>query len=250
MIEFKNLNKTFVDKQVLKNVSGVFERGKTNLIIGASGTGKSVLLKCLVGIFEPDSGSIFYDGSLFNQESNDLKQAIRRDIGMLFQGGALFDSKTVAENVIFPLDMLADNMSKSEKQDRVNYCLQRVGLEKAAHLMPSEISGGMAKRVGIARAIVMNSKYLYCDEPNSGLDPQTAHLIDNLIRDITHEYDITTVVVTHDMNSLLEIGENIMFMHEGETAWKGNKDNILTTTVKPLQDFIFANKLIREMHKG
>ncbi len=250
MIEFKNLNKTFVDKQVLKNVSGVFERGKTNLIIGASGTGKSVLLKCLVGIFEPDSGSIFYDGRLFNQESNDLKQAIRRDIGMLFQGGALFDSKTVAENVIFPLDMLADNMSKSEKQDRVNYCLQRVGLEKAAHLMPSEISGGMAKRVGIARAIVMNSKYLYCDEPNSGLDPQTAHLIDNLIRDITHEYDITTVVVTHDMNSLLEIGENIMFMHEGETAWKGNKDNILTTTVKPLQDFIFANKLIREMHKG
>lgn len=249
MIEFSNLNKTFGTKQVLKNVSGVFERGKTNLIIGASGTGKSVLLKCLVGIFEPDTGTILYDGRRFNQESNDRKQEIRRDIGMLFQGGALFDSKTVEENVMFPLQMLADNMSKSEKQDRVNYCLQRVGLEHARHLMPSEISGGMAKRVGIARAIVMQSKYLYCDEPNSGLDPQTAHRIDELIKDITHEYNITTVVVTHDMNSLLEIGETIMFMFEGETVWEGTKENVLETKVKPLQDFLFANKLIRDMHK-
>lgn len=250
MIEFSNLNKTFGDKHVLKGVSGVFERGKTNLIIGASGTGKSVLLKCLVGIFEPETGQILYDGRLFNQDSNIKKQEIRRDIGMLFQGGALFDSKTVEENVMFPLLMLAENMSKSEKQDRVEYCLQRVGLEHAKHLMPSEISGGMAKRVGIARAIVMQSKYLYCDEPNSGLDPQTSHRIDELIKDITTEYNITTVVVTHDMNSMLEIGENIMFMYQGETVWQGNKDNVLETTVKPLQDFLFANKLIREMQKN
>jgi len=249
MIEFSNLNKTFANKHVLKNVSGAFERGKTNLIIGASGTGKSVLLKCLVGIVEPDTGSVCFDGRLFNQDSNQQKQEIRRDIGMLFQGGALFDSKTVEENVMFPLSMLADNMSKSEKQDRVNYCLQRVGLEDAKHLMPSEVSGGMAKRVGIARAIVMQSKYLFCDEPNSGLDPLTAHLIDNLIKDITHEYDITTIVVTHDMNSLLEIGENIMFMYDGETVWQGTKEDVLETKVKSLQDFLFANKLIREMHK-
>ena len=249
MIEFSNLNKTFVDKHVLKNVSGKFERGKTNLIIGASGTGKSVLLKCLVGILEPDTGSVYFDGRLFNQESNKQKQEIRRDVGMLFQGGALFDSKTVEENVMFPLSMLADNMSKSEKVDRVDYCLQRVGLEKAKHLMPSEISGGMAKRVGIARAIVMQSKYLFCDEPNSGLDPLTSHTIDELIEDITHEYNITTIVVTHDMNSLLEIGENIMFMYEGEVVWQGSKVNVLETTVKPLQDFLFANKLIRDMQK-
>ena len=249
MIEFSHLNKTFGDKQVLKDVSGVFERGKTNLIIGTSGTGKSVLLKCLVGIFEPDSGEILYDGRKFNGESNDKQQEIRRDIGMLFQGGALFDSKSVESNVMFPLNVLAPKMSKSEKLDRVDYCLRRVGLEKSKKLMPSEISGGMAKRVGIARAIVMQSKYLYCDEPNSGLDPQTSHRIDELIKDITHEYNITTVVVTHDMNSVLEIGENIMYMFEGENVWQGNRDNILQTTVKPLQDFLFANKLIRDMQK-
>jgi len=249
MIEFNHLNKTFGDKQVLKDVSGVFERGKTNLIIGTSGTGKSVLLKCLVGIFEPDTGEVLYDGRKFNGESNDKQQEIRRDIGMLFQGGALFDSKSVESNVMFPLNVLAPKMSKSEKLDRVDYCLRRVGLEKSKKLMPSEISGGMAKRVGIARAIVMQSKYLYCDEPNSGLDPQTSHRIDELIKDITHEYNITTVVVTHDMNSVLEIGENIMYMFEGEKVWQGNKDNILQTTVKPLQDFLFANKLIRDMQK-
>jgi phospholipid/cholesterol/gamma-HCH transport system ATP-binding protein len=247
MIEFQNLNKTFGTKQVLKDVSGVFEQGKTNLIIGSSGTGKSVLLKCLVGIFEPDSGQISYNGRQFVNASNDQKQEIRREIGMLFQGGALFDSKTVEENVIFPLEMLAPTMSKSEMQDRVTYCLQRVGLEHARKLMPSEISGGMAKRVGIARAIVMQSQYLYCDEPNSGLDPQTSHKIDVLIQDITAEYNITTIVVTHDMNSVLEIGDNVMFMFEGEKVWQGHKNNILETTVKPLQDFLFANKLIREM---
>jgi phospholipid/cholesterol/gamma-HCH transport system ATP-binding protein len=249
MIEFSHLNKTFGDKQVLKDVSGLFERGKTNLIIGMSGTGKSVLLKCLVGIFEPDSGAIYYDKRKFNGESNDKQLEIRRDIGMLFQGGALFDSKSVEANVMFPLQVLAPKMSKSEKLDRVDYCLRRVGLENAKKLMPSEISGGMAKRVGIARAIVMQSKYLFCDEPNSGLDPQTSHRIDELIVDITHEYNITTVVVTHDMNSVLEIGENIMYLFEGENVWQGHKDNILQTTVKPLQDFLFANKLIRDMHK-
>ena len=246
MIECKNINKAFNGKQILKDVSAKFEQGKTNLIIGASGTGKSVLLKTLVGLVHPDSGAVLYDDRDFTQANKEEKQTIRREIGMLFQGGALFDSKTVEENVLFPLDMLSE-MSKSEKTDRVNFCLQRVGLDHAAKLMPSEISGGMAKRVGIARAIVMNSKYLYCDEPNSGLDPQTSIRIDNLIQEITHEYNITTVVVTHDMNSMLEIGENIIFMFKGEKIWEGTKDNILETNVKDLQDFIFASKLIREM---
>lgn len=249
MIECKNIDKTFNGKQILKNVSGVFSKGKTNLIIGASGTGKSVLLKCLVGLIKPDSGNIYYDEREFTNASNHDKQSIRREIGMLFQGGALFDSKTVEENVIFPLDMLSD-MSPSEKRDRVHFCLQRVGLDHAAKRLPSEISGGMAKRVGIARAIVMNPKYLYCDEPNSGLDPQTSIRIDNLIQEITHEYDMTTVVVTHDMNSMLEIGEQIMFMFQGEKVWEGTKDIILDNKVKALQDFIFANKLIRDMKEN
>jgi phospholipid/cholesterol/gamma-HCH transport system ATP-binding protein len=246
MIEFSDINKTFQGKEVLKSVSGTFVQGKCNLIIGASGTGKSVLLKSLVGLVKPDTGSIKYDGREFRNVDNDTKQEIRREIGMLFQGGALFDSKTVEENVLFPLDMLT-KMPKDEKQDRVNYCLQRVGLENVNKLMPSQISGGMQKRVGIARAIVMNSKYLYCDEPNSGLDPQTSIRIDTLIRDITEEFNITTIVVTHDMNSVLEIGHNVMFMYKGEKVWEGNKNNILDTEVKSLQDFLFANKLIREM---
>ncbi len=246
MIECKNINKTFNNKHILKDVSASFEQGKTNLIIGASGTGKSVLLKTLVGLVHPDSGDVLYDDRNFTQANKEEKQVIRREIGMLFQGGALFDSKTVEENVMFPLDMLSE-MSKSEKADRVHFCLQRVGLDHAAKLKPSEISGGMAKRVGIARAIVMNSKYLYCDEPNSGLDPQTSIRIDNLIQEITHEYNITTVVVTHDMNSMLEIGENIIFMFKGEKIWEGTKDNILGTDVKDLQNFIFASKLIRDM---
>jgi phospholipid/cholesterol/gamma-HCH transport system ATP-binding protein len=246
MIECKNINKAFNGKQILTDVSASFEQGKTNLIIGASGTGKSVLLKTLVGLVHPDSGSVLYDNRDFTQANKDEKQIIRREIGMLFQGGALFDSKTVEENVLFPLDMLSD-MSKSEKLDRVQFCLQRVGLDHATKLMPSEISGGMAKRVGIARAIVMNSKYLFCDEPNSGLDPQTSIRIDNLIQEITHEYNITTVVVTHDMNSMLEIGESIIFMFKGQKIWEGTKDDILGTDVKDLQNFIFASKLIRDM---
>ena len=246
MIECKNINKSFNGKQILKNVNAVFEKGKTNLIIGASGTGKSVLLKTLVGLVVPDTGSVLYNDRDFTHSDNEERQSIRREIGMLFQGGALFDSKTVEGNVMFPLDMLS-NLSKSEKADRVDFCLQRVGLSHAKKLMPSEISGGMAKRVGIARAIAMNSQYLFCDEPNSGLDPQTSILIDNLIQEITHEYDITTVVVTHDMNSMLEIGESIIFMFKGEKIWEGTKDNILNTDVKDLQDFIFASKLIRDM---
>lgn len=248
MIEVKNISKAFGETVVLRNVSGTFHQGKTNLIIGASGTGKSVLLKCMVGLIQPDSGHVEFDGRDFTYGSNDIRQEIRREIGMLFQGSALFDSKTVEENVMFPLDMLT-NMTKDEKTDRVNFCLKRVGLEKASKLMPSEISGGMQKRVGIARAIALNSNYLFCDEPNSGLDPQTAILIDNLIKELTEEYNITTIVVTHDMNSVLEIGENIMFMYKGDKLWEGSKDQILDNEVKPLQDFIFANKLIRDIKK-
>ncbi|MCS6823985.1 MAG: ATP-binding cassette domain-containing protein [Cytophagaceae bacterium] len=246
MIEFANINKSFHGKQVLKDVSGSFIQGKCNLLIGASGTGKSVLLKCLVGLIQPDSGRVLYDGRDFTNADSNLKQEIRREIGMLFQGGALFDSKNVEENVMFPLDLLT-NMPKDEKLDRVNYCLKRVGLENTNKLMPSEISGGMKKRVGIARAIVMNSKYLFCDEPNSGLDPQTSILIDNLIKDITLEYNITTVVVTHDMNSVMEIGEHIIFVHKGEKVWEGSKADILQTDNKPLQDFLFASRLVREL---
>lgn len=248
MIEVKNISKAFGETVVLRNVSGMFHKGKTNLIIGASGTGKSVLLKCMVGLIQPDSGHVEFDGRDFTHGSNHIRQEIRREIGMLFQGSALFDSKTVEENVMFPLDMLT-NMTKDEKTDRVNFCLKRVGLEKASKLMPSEISGGMQKRVGIARAIALNSNYLFCDEPNSGLDPQTAILIDNLIKELTEEYNITTIVVTHDMNSVLEIGENIMFMYKGDKLWEGSKDQILDNEVKPLQDFIFANKLIRDIKK-
>ncbi|MBX9852984.1 MAG: ATP-binding cassette domain-containing protein [Cytophagaceae bacterium] len=251
MIEVKNVHKAFNGKVVLKDVSGVFEQGKTNLIIGASGTGKSILLKCMVGLVKPDSGTIAYTGRVFTGAPNETKQEIRREIGMLFQGSALFDSKTVEENVMFPLDMLT-RMNKSEKLDRVNEVLQRVGLENVNKLMPSEISGGMQKRVGIARAIVLHSKYLFCDEPNSGLDPQTSIRIDNLIKDITDDYKITTVVVTHDMNSVLEIGEHIMFLYKGEKVWEGTNKEILDTKAKSLQDFIFANKLIRDMkaHQG
>lgn len=248
MIEVKNISKSFGQKDVLKNINGTFEKGRTNLIIGASGTGKSVLLKCMVGLIVPDSGSIEYNGRDFTHGSEELKQDIRREIGMLFQGGALFDSKNVEKNVMFPLDMLT-TMSKEEKLERVNFCLKRVGLENVNKLMPSEISGGMQKRVGIARAIVLNSNYLFCDEPNSGLDPQTSILIDNLIREITEEYNITTVIVTHDMNSVLEIGEYILFMYKGEKLWEGTNKEILDTEVKELQDFIFANKLIRDAKK-
>jgi phospholipid/cholesterol/gamma-HCH transport system ATP-binding protein len=249
MIEVKDIRKSFGDKEVLKGVSAVFEKGKCNLIIGASGTGKSVLLKCLVGLETPNSGGVFYNERDFTKGTMEEKLDIRREIGMLFQGSALFDSKNVEENVMFPLHMLT-KMAKNEKLERVNFCLQRVGLENVNKLMPSEISGGMKKRVGIARAIVLNSKYLYCDEPNSGLDPLTSIKIDNLIQEITHEYGITTIVVTHDMNSVLEIGEHVIFIHQGMKLWEGTNDEILNGNIPELNEFLFANKLIRDMKRN
>jgi len=246
MIEVKNISKSFGERKVIKDISGSFDKGKPNLIIGASGTGKSVLLKCIVEIVKPDEGFVFYDRRNFTEGDRNLKIEVRREIGMLFQGGALFDSKSVEENVKFPLDLLA-SMPKDEKLDRVNFCLKRVGLANVNEKMPSELSGGMKKRVGIARAIVNNPKYLFCDEPNSGLDPQTSILIDELIQDITEDYDTTTVVVTHDMNSVMGIGENIMFIYKGEKLWEGNKNDIIHSGVKELDDFVFANKIMLSM---
>ncbi len=246
MIEIQDIKKAFEGKEVLKGISGTFEQGKTNLIIGGSGTGKSVLLKCIVGLVVPDAGEVFFDKRNFTNGTSDDKRDIRQEIGMLFQGGALFDSKTVEQNVVFPLDMMS-TMSKSEKNDRVHDCLKRVGLEQSAKKMPSEISGGMKKRVGIARAIVLNSKYLFIDEPNSGLDPITSITIDNLIKEITQEYQTTTVVVTHDMNSVMEIGDKIMFLYQGLKIWEGNSETIMHTDVQELKDFVFCNKLLREM---
>jgi phospholipid/cholesterol/gamma-HCH transport system ATP-binding protein len=243
MIEIKNISKSFMGTKVLDDISGVFEQGKTNLIIGASGTGKSVLLKCVVGLIPPDQGTVFYDGRDFTHASKDDMSDIRREIGMLFQGVALFDSLNVEDNVKFPLNILTE-MSEDEKLDRVNFCLKRVGLENINKRMPSEISGGMKKRVGIARAIVNNSKYLFCDEPNSGLDPQTSILIDELIQEITYELDITTTVVTHDMNSVVGIGDNVLFLYKGKKLWEGSNKVILDTDVQELRDFIFANKLL------
>lgn len=248
MIQIKNIKKAFKGKEVLKGISGEFEAGKCNLIIGASGTGKSVLLKSIVGLIEPDEGDVLYDGRNFWKAEREEKKEIRSQIGMLFQGSALFDSKTVEENVRFPLDMQT-NMKPAEKRERVNFCLKRVGLENVNDRMPSEISGGMQKRVGIARAIVMNSKYLFCDEPNSGLDPLTATMIDNLIHDITEEYGTTTVVVTHDMNSVMEIGQNVMFLHKGLKVWEGGMHNIVDAQAKELQEFMFTNKLMRRYKK-
>lgn len=248
MIEVRNINKSFDGKQILHNISSTFKKGITNLIIGASGTGKSVLLKNIVGLVQPDSGSILYDGRDFTSGNKDLKTDVRREIGMLFQGGALFDSMNVEQNIIFPLNVLT-KMPKDEKLDRVNICLAKVGLENVNKKMPSEISGGMKKRVGIARAIVNNSQYLFCDEPNSGLDPQTSIKIDNLIKEITQELNITTVVVTHDMNSVMEIGEYVMFMYQGHKLWEGNNENIFGCQVKELEDFIFANNLMRAVRR-
>ncbi len=246
MIEVENIGKTFDDKEILLGISGTFHAGMPNLIIGSSGTGKSVLLKCIVGLLEPNEGLVKYDGRDFTHADRDLKTEIRREIGMLFQGSALFDSKNVEQNVMFPLDVLT-KMPKDEKLDRVNFCLQRVGLENTNHLMPSEISGGMQKRVGIARAIVNSSKYLFCDEPNSGLDPQTAILIDDLILEITQEYNMTTVVVTHDMNSVMGIGENIIFLSKGRKLWEGTNNEITHSGVKELDDFVFANKVMSRL---
>ncbi len=246
MIEVKNIEKRFGDKEVLKGISAVFNPGKVNMIIGASGTGKSVLLKCIVGLEEPDNGDVLYDQRDFTHANRLKKIEIRREIGMLFQGAALFDSKTVEANVQFPLDLLT-NMPLDEKLDRVNTMLSRVGLENSNLLKPAELSGGMKKRVGIARALVNNSKYLFCDEPNSGLDPQTAILIDNLIKELTIEYNTTTVVISHDMNSVMEIGDYIMFIYEGYKVWDGTKDEIIGADERAFNDFVFANKLMRTL---
>ena len=248
MIEIHNIHKAFGDKKVLDGVSGVFETGKTNLLLGASGTGKSVLLKCIVGLIKPDLGSVTFDGTYFTNNKLDIRQEIRRKIGMLFQGSALFDSMTVEENVEFPLKMLTE-MSKEERKERVDFCLKRVGLEGSNKKMPSELSGGMKKRVGIARAIAPKCTYLFCDEPNSGLDPQTALKIDELIKEITEEYNITTIIVTHDMNSVIEIGDKIFFLYEGKKLWEGTRDDIMDTDIKELNDFIFANRLMRDAKK-
>lgn len=248
MIEIKNISKSFDEKEVLKDISGIFDKGKPNLIIGASGTGKSVLLKCIVGLIKPDQGEVFYDGRKFTEADINLQTEIRREMGMLFQGGALFDSKNVQQNVQFPLDMLT-SMSLEEKLDRVNFCLARVDLENVNKKMPSELSGGMKKRVGIARAIVNNPKYLFCDEPNSGLDPQTSILIDDLIADITQDFDITTIVVTHDMNSVLGIGEKILFLFEGRKLWEGSNKDITHSGVKDFDDFVFANKVMSQIRE-
>src|SRR5690349_15553068 len=249
MITIENISKSFADKVVLSDISGVFEKGKPNLLIGASGTGKSVLLKCIVGLIHPDSGNVWYDGRDFYNSDRDGIIEVRREIGMLFQGGALFDSKNVEQNVMFPLNVLTE-MTYPEKIERVNFCLKRVGLENVNKKMPSEISGGMKKRVGIARAIVNTPNYLFCDEPNSGLDPQTSILIDDLILDLTEDLDITTIVVTHDMNSVMGIGEKIMFLYKGQKLWDGNKNDITHSGVKELDDFVFANKVMKDLRKA
>ncbi|WP_424964207.1 ABC transporter ATP-binding protein [Ekhidna sp.] len=248
MIEVRNISKSFADKQVLFDINVDFETGKTNMIIGASGTGKSVLLKCIVGLIKPDEGTVEFNGRSFANASKEVQTEIRREMGMLFQGGALFDSLNVEANVMFPLNVLT-KQSYEEKLERVNFCLERVGLEDVNNKMPSEISGGMKKRVGIARAIVTKPNYLFCDEPNSGLDPQTSIKIDNLIKDITDEYGITTVVVSHDMNSVLEIGDKVNFMHEGRILWTGPSDDIGDSDVQELNDFVFAGRLMK-MVKG
>ncbi len=244
MIEVRNLYKKFGEKQVLKDFSFTFEQGKPNLIIGESGTGKSVLLKCMVGLIELDSGEVKYSGTDFLRMNFKEKKLIRREIGMLFQGGALFDSMTVEENIVFPISLFTD-ASEEEKRERANSCLKRVNLENVNHLFPSELSGGMKKRVAIARAISMEPKYLFCDEPNSGLDPKTSILIDQLINDLTYELNITTVVITHDMNSVLEIGDHIAFLYRGEKCWEGNKQEILHTDNKQLNDFVYATKFLK-----
>jgi len=248
MIEVKDLSKTFGDTKVLKEVSYTIEKGKTNLVIGQSGSGKSVFLKSLVGLHSVDSGEILFDGrDLTKLKTKELK-VLRQEIGMVFQGGALFNSSTVEENVRFPLDMFT-KFTKQEKQKRIDFCLEHVNIENAHNLFPSEISGGMQKRVAIARAIALNPKYLFCDEPNSGLDPVTAIVIDNLIQDLTKELDITTMVITHDMNSVMEIGEHIMFIYKGSKWWEGDKSHIFSTDNKELNDFVFASDLFKSIKK-
>jgi len=246
MIEVKNLTKEFDGKIVLDDISISFEQGKTNLIIGQSGSGKTVLLKSIVGLHTVNKGEIWFDDRLYNVLSFKEKKEIRKEIGMLFQGAALFDSATVQENVMFPLDMFTE-MGIKEKLKRVNFCLERVNLSDVNNLYPSEISGGMKKRVAIARAIALNPKYLFCDEPNSGLDPQTGIVIDNLIKNITEDFNITTIVNTHDMNSVLEIGDKVVFIHEGKMIWEGSNNEIMNTDCEELNDFVFATNLAKKL---
>ena len=245
MIEIKNIKKGFDDKIVIDDVSAVLETGKCNLIIGASGSGKTVLMKCLVGLFEPDEGEISYDGTSFTSMTEEHRKMLRQQIGMLFQGSALFDSMTVQQNIQFPLDMFT-KMTLTEKRNRVNEVLDRVNLKDANKKYPAELSGGMKKRVGIARAIVLNPKYLFCDEPNSGLDPKTSLVIDKLIKEITAEYNMTTIVNTHDMNSVMEIGDYILFMHEGKKQWEGSNREIIFAKDEKLNQFIFASDFLQD----
>jgi len=248
MIRINNISKYFNKNKVLDNISASFERGKTNLIIGQSGSGKTVLLKTITGLFEPDEGEIFYDDINFTRLDSKEKKNIRKEIGMMFQGGALFDSETVEENIMYPLNMFS-NMTRKEKKERVNFCLNRVNLVNANFLFPGELSGGMIKRTAIARAIALNPKYLFCDEPNSGLDPKTARIIDNLIREITEEFNITTIVNTHDMNSVMEIGEKVMFIYEGKKWWEGHKEEIFNSSNEELNSFVFASELFKKIRK-
>ncbi len=246
MIEVRDITKSFDDKTVLHGVSARFETGKTNLIIGQSGSGKTVLIKSIVGLLKPDSAELLYDGRDLMQMNPEQTQALRKEIGMLFQGSALFDSETVLGNVMFPLIMFSD-MTREEMLDRAHFCLERVNLKGADKKYPSEISGGMQKRVAIARAIALNPKYLFCDEPNSGLDPRTSILIDELLSDITHEYNITTIINTHDMNSVIGIGENIVFINKGHREWVGDKEEIFHTANEALNDFVFATDLFQKV---
>ncbi|MFN4315592.1 MAG: ABC transporter ATP-binding protein [Chitinophagaceae bacterium] len=245
MIELRNIKKSFGDKTVINNVSATMKAGQCNLIIGSSGSGKTVLMKCMVGLFVPDEGEIIYNGQDFLSMSNQDRSNIRKEIGMLFQGSALFDSLTVEQNVMFPLDMFTGD-SPASKLKRVNEVLARVRLTDANKKFPSELSGGMKKRVALARAIVLNPKYLFCDEPNSGLDPQTSLVIDHLIQEITVEYNITTVINTHDMNSLMEIGNYILYMYQGNKEWEGNKKEIIFSKNQRLNEFIFASEFLRD----
>jgi phospholipid/cholesterol/gamma-HCH transport system ATP-binding protein len=246
MIDIRNIIKSFDNKLVIKDISTTFDSGKTNLIIGRSGSGKTVFMKILIGLLRPDSGKILYDNRDLTTMRKKELNALRREMGMLFQGSALFDSMTVLENVMFPLTMFTQDTRK-EREDRANFCLERVNLKEAGNLYPGEISGGMMKRAAIARAIALNPKYLFCDEPNSGLDPKTSLLIDDLIHDLTIEYRMTTVINTHDMNSVMNIGEKIIFIHEGKKEWEGNKEEIMNSTNQELNDFVFASDLFKKV---